>query len=219
MKKVLLLLVLFFVGCASNRTNYYMKTSVSPDSNLKVAVINENADTWWVSSVAYRVLITELMHVGFKVIERTNLEHIIKEQKLTNTIGRSLKETEDSNESTEMYITSTLDKNTIKEIGSMLGVDKLIVTYVVPNRGHKVTFCTIRLIDVYSGEVLTSTTIYSPMEGTSVDIIMKQAAYDIMQSYKTGKNIIRNKLGISTNSSQAGIVVDEEKIFRKKIDN
>ena len=206
-------------GCAPTTTNYYIKTSVSPDSNIKVAVINENADSWWVSSIAYRTLITELMDVGFKVIERTNLEQIIKEQKLTTSSGLS---NDEEDETTKEYISSVLDKNTIKEIGNMLGVDKLIVTYVVPNRNLKMSLCTIRFVDVFSGEVLTSTTIYAPLKGSSIDLLMKQAANDIMEAYKNGEGIVRDELSIDSNSnavqSDGGETMEENK-FRKTIDN
>ena len=140
MKKLILLSILMLiVSCSTQK--YYIKTSVSPESNIKVAIINENIDSWWVSSISYRVLITELMDAGFKVIERTNLENIIKEQKLTSS-GLSTSENE-NDETSKNYISSILDKNSIKEIGNMLGVDKLIITYVVPNRDRKIGICTI----------------------------------------------------------------------------
>ena len=41
MKKLLYIAIIFLtVGCAPE-TSYYIKTSVSPDSNIKIAVINE----------------------------------------------------------------------------------------------------------------------------------------------------------------------------------
>ena len=212
MKKLIFILVsILITSCATHK--YYIKTSVSPDSNIKVAVINENADSWWVSSIAYRTLITELMDVGFKVIERTNLEQINKEQKLTTSSGLTDKE----NETTKEYISSVLDKNTIKEIGNMLGVDKLIVTYVVPNRNLKISLCTIRLVNDFSGEVLTSTTIYAHLKGSSVDVIMKQAANDIMEAYKSGKKIIRNELDLETPTTNSMDRL-KESLFRSKFD-
>ena len=115
------------------------------------------------------------------------------------------------------------DKNTIKEIGNMLGVDKLIVTYVVPNRNLKISLCTIRLVDVFTGEVLTSTTVYAPLNGGSVDVLMKQAANDIMEAYKSGKGIIRDKLSVETNAQAVQTAGRGEKRednkFRKTIDN
>ena len=214
MKKLILLSILMFiVSCSTQK--YYIKTSVSPESNIKVAIINENIDSWWVSSISYRVLITELMDAGFKVIERTNLENIIKEQKLTSS-GLSTSENE-NDETSKNYISSILDKNSIKEIGNMLGVDKLIITYVVPNRDRKIGICTIRLVEVFSGEILTSTTVFAPMEGSNIDVIMKQVANDMMEAYKTGKRIIRNELELN----EGGLEDNDfkENIFRKKVDS
>ena len=210
-KLILILLPILFTSCSTH--NYYIKTSVSPYSNIKVAIINENIDSWWVSSVSYRVLITELMDVGFKVIERTNLENVIKEQKLTASGLLNYPDNE-NDEITSNPTSSVLDKNTIKEIGNMLGVDKLIITYVVPNINRKIGICTIRLVDVFSGEILTSTTVFAPMKGNEVDVIMKQVANDIMEAYTTKKRIIRNKLDVGD-----GIDGSVENIFRKRVDS
>ena len=219
MKQLLYIIILLTIGCAP-KTSYYIKTTVSPDSNIKIAVINENADSWWVSSIAYRTLITELMDVGFKVIERTNLEDIIKEQRLTTSSGLAAGLVSGNEEINQEYVTSVLDKNTIKEIGNMLGVDKLIITYVVPNRNLKISLCTIRLVDVFSGEVLTSTTIYAPFDGGSVDVLMKQAANDIMEAYKNGNKIIRNELDLETPTTTQTNSLDglKESLFRDKFD-
>ena len=158
------------------------------------------------------------MDVGFKVIERTNLEHIIKEQRLTSGSGLTEKLISENEEKNQEYITSVLDKNTIKEIGNMLGVDKLIVTYVVPNRNLQIRLCTFRLVDVYSGEVLTSTTIYAPLDGGTVDVLMKQAANDIMEAYKNGKKIIRNNLNLDTPETELTGNRLRESLFRDKFD-
>ena len=217
MKKIIIPFILLFISCTTVKENYYIKTSVAPESNIKVAVINENADSWWVSSIAYRTLITELMDVGFKVIERTNLEQIIKEQRLSTASGLAAKLVAGNEETNQEYVTSVLDKNTIKEIGNMLGVDKLIVTYVVPNRNLKISLCTIRLVDVFTGEVLTSTTVYAPLNGGSVDVLMKQAANDIMEAYKSGKKIIRNELDLETPTTNSMDRL-KESLFRSKFD-
>ena len=76
------------------------------------------------------------------------------------------------------------------------------------------------MVDVYSGEVLTSTSIYAPLKGSSVDVLMKQAANDIMEAYKNGEGIIRDKLQSSINS-QASAGRGEglkQNSFRKKVD-
>ena len=215
-KLLYITIILFVIGCA--KTNYYIKTTTSPDSNIKVAVINENTDPYWVTSIAYRTLITELMDVGFKVVERTNLQKIIVEQNMTS---KGLIKESDAENHTE-HIMSVLDKNNIKELGSMLGVDKLIVIYAVPSSNLKISICTIRLVDVFSAEVLTSTTIYAPLTGSialgsSIDVLMKQAANDIMEAYKSGEKIIRNKLSID--QSNKSRETSPEAIFRNNFDN
>jgi curli biogenesis system outer membrane secretion channel CsgG len=222
MKRMFLISMIFTMfNCAVQRGEYYIKTSISPaDSSMKVAIINENVDSWWVSSIAYRVLITELMDVGFKVIERSNLEQVIKEQKFTESM--TIKKDKNEKEESQNFTLSVLDKNSIQEIGNMLGVDYLIITYVVPRYDLKMALGTFRLVNVYSGEIVTSTTVYSPMDGSEVDVLMKQVANDIMYVSKNGKGIVRNRLGISppsSGTSNGQMRSTLEKTFRVKVDN
>lgn len=188
MKKIycVFLVSFFFLSCAPQH-NFYLKTTVNPSrSNVKIAVISENWDYYWVSAFAYRSLITELMDVGFKVVERSNLLRILDEQKLQNS---GLVE----NNEKLLFEMHTLDKTSIAKFGKVLGVDKLVLVYVVPS-GRKLNMATIRMVDVESAVVLTSTTIIIPTRGEDVDVIMKQVAYDMAESIRTRKKIVRNKL-------------------------
>ena len=219
-------ILLIVCSCSYQPDNYYIKTSVTPSGSaynekLKVAVISENLDNWWTTSVAHRVLITELMDAGFTVVERSNLDNILKEQRLSSASGLIKNDDEEKNSSgKESYV---LDKNSISEIGEMLGVKKLILVYVVPNWNNKISLCTVRLVDVLSGKIQTSTTIHAPLSGKDIDLIMKQVANDMMSAYKTGKNIVRNKLSNSAPpTSSPGMsqgLGSSENSFRKKIDS
>lgn len=80
MRKLTLLVLLLITGCTQVPT-YYIKTVPSPKQDIiEIAIIPENWDTYWISSFAYRALITELMDVGFTVIESSNIVSIIDEQ-------------------------------------------------------------------------------------------------------------------------------------------
>ena len=208
MKKIyfVLLLSIFIINCAPQH-HFYLKTVVNPShSKVKVAVLPENWDYYWVSAFAYRSLITELMDVGFKVIERSNLVSILNEQKLQNS---GLVEDREN----FLYETRTLDRIKIAKLGKLLGVDKLVLIYVVPS-GRKLNMATIRMVDVESSVVLTSTTVIIPTKGEDVDVIMKQVASDIAESIRTRKKIIRRKLfGENQNRKKGDNFLD--KIFRK----
>ncbi len=169
MKKFYLILITFLIlaNCAP-APKYYIKTVPNPSRYFsKIAVIPENWDTFWISSFAYRALITELMDVGFNVIERSNLEAILGEQQLQQSGLIEIKEDKNVN-----FQTYTLDKNKITEIGRLLGVNNLILVYIVPT-GRKIHLGTVRLVDVETGKVLTSTTFVAPFNGEDTDIVMK----------------------------------------------
>ncbi|MFX0139539.1 MAG: CsgG/HfaB family protein [Candidatus Hodarchaeota archaeon] len=190
MKKLYIILIAFLIlaNCAP-KPKYYIKTVPTPPRYFsKIAVIPENWDTYWISSFSYRALITELMDVGFNVIERSNLEAILGEQKLQQSGLIETKEDQSVN-----FQTYTLDKNKIAEIGRLLGVNNLILVYVVPT-GRKIHLGTVRLVDVETGKVLTSTTFVAPFNGEDTDVVMKQISLDIVLALRSKSRVIHNNL-------------------------
>lgn len=191
-KLIVIGIFLIQLGCAPSSTKYYIKTVPTSKKIIsKVAIIPENLDSYWVSQFSYRALITELMHVGFTVVERSNLTAIVDEQK-TQQSGL-IKQDANIKESAKGFILNTLDQQSIVEIGEILGVDKLILTYVVPS-GRELHMATIRLVDVETAVVLISTTIIAPKLGESADIIMKQVALDLADAANNSNIIIRDHL-------------------------
>ncbi len=183
------IVVLSFFGCSPSRIDFYIKTVPTEKNYIaSVAVIQENWDNFWVSSIAYRALITELMDVGFKVVEMENLDIILDEQR--RQYSGLVDEDENDNDSKD---TGFLNKTTISEIGKMLGVQYIVPIYVVPS-GRKINMATLRLVSVETGEIVTSTTIATPTLGRDVDIVMKQVALDIGESFTKNEKIIRAKL-------------------------
>jgi hypothetical protein len=198
--KHLLLLILFasLYNCATGRVDYYIKTVPSQKNYIaKVAMIQENWDNYWVSSISYRSLITELMDVGFKVIEMENLDKILDEQKRQYS-GL----VDDSKDELESNDTGFLNKTTIAQIGKMLDVEYLIPVYVMPSN-RKVNMATVRLVSVETGEVITSTTIVTPLLGKDVDIVMKQVALDMGESFIEKKKVLRKQLFGTNNVTQS----------------
>ena len=53
---------------------------------------------------------------------------------------------------------------------------------------------TVRLVDVETAKVITSTTFVCPITGEEADIVMKQVAQDIVNSLLSEKTIIHNEL-------------------------
>jgi len=176
MKKVYILgipVFLFFslllLGCASSQ-NFYMKTVASPSSavntKMKIAIIPEN--WYWLGSPNFfpRALITELLDIGFEVIERTQLEKVLGETVLEQ---KGLTKSERQNKSKEGQKgrdISILDKNSIEELGKLLGVDALLVTYIIPNYDGNIDKATFRLVDIKTGKVMFSTTFVNRTIGT-----------------------------------------------------
>ncbi|MBN2415245.1 hypothetical protein JXO52_05360 [bacterium] len=196
MKKIVLVympMVLISFSCSN--PGYYLKTTTSPKKYYaKVAVIPENFDYYWTSSFAYRALVTELMDVGFNVIERSNLQTIFDEQDM-------LKSGLVAEDSDKKMLSLILDKMKISEIGKMLGVDYLILVFVVPY-DRRVHFGTVRFVEVKTAKVITSTTFTTQSFGEETDIIMKLVAMDILEAIKTNSTVIRNELNESNKTTK-----------------
>ena len=195
MKKLIVILgtLLACSGCFTVKSKYYVKTVPSPARFYsEVAVIPENWDSYWISSFSHRALITELMDAGFVVIERSNIEMTVKE-KQSDTKGKV--KTDD--DGTTYFEFHTLDKTSISELGVKLGVKHLILVYVVPT-GRKVHMGTIRLVDVATAKVITSTTFIAPFKGEDAAIVMRQVALDIVDVLRSKAKIIRNSLSLGS---------------------
>ncbi|MFH1958352.1 MAG: hypothetical protein ABIJ15_07755 [bacterium] len=163
-----LFLSLLLSGCATPQ-RFYMKTvrlsNAEITTKMKIAVVPEN--WYWLGSPNFlpRALITEFLELGFVVIERSQLENILKEVKLDLTgITKKGEETEASKKGVDFGI---LDKTTIKKIGEILGVDAILVTYIVPTIGDNIDKATFRLVDVETSKVLFSTTFINRKQAES----------------------------------------------------
>ena len=117
-------------------------------------------------------------------------------------------------EESKSFETRTLDKTSIAKLGQMLGVEKLLLIYVVPS-GRQLHMATIRLVDVETAKILSSTTVITPDTGQDVDIIMQQVAIDIVEVINNKETIVRNKLFTETQSS----VTSSPNDLRKKGNN
>lgn len=155
-------------GCTSG--NFYLKTVAAKDakitSDMKIAVIPENWYWLGVSNFLPRALVTEFMDLGFTVVERSQLEEVFKELKLDASGAVKEDEKKKTEQGTDFAI---LDKTSIKKLGELLGVNALLVTYIVPSYNNDVNQATFRLVDVETAQVLFSVTfINSSTDGTKL---------------------------------------------------
>lgn len=148
----------FLQGCTTS--NFYLKTVAAKDakisSDIKIAVIPENWYWLGVSNFLPRALITEFMDLGFTVVERSQLEEVFKELKLGASGAVKEKESKKLDKGGDFGI---LDKTSIKKVGEMLGVNALLISYIVPGYNQNiVNQATFRLVDVETAQVLFSVT-------------------------------------------------------------
>lgn len=163
------LLLGFLQGCSSS--NFYLKTVAAKDakitSDIKIAVIPENRYRLGLSNFLPRALITEFLDLGFTVVERAQLEEIFQEMKL----GASGAVKEEESKKLEKGLDfGVLDKTSIKKVGEILGVNALLVSYIIPGYNEEaVNQATFRLVDVETAQVLFSVTfINSSTDGSKL---------------------------------------------------
>jgi len=184
-RKILLFLLSVFISCSNY--NYFIKTVPVPTKPLfKVAVINENFDSYWVSQYTFRALITELMDEKIAVIERTQLQKLLDEKELEQA-GISEK-----SDDQKTFIYTFLDKHEIKKLGQLWGVDHIITIFIVPH-GRELHMGTVRLINVNSGKIITSTT-FELQRAQYAQKVLKKIANSIVNSLKNQDTIIDSKV-------------------------
>jgi curli biogenesis system outer membrane secretion channel CsgG len=103
---VLILGSLILNGCASTYKTV-KKPGFTLESGKRAAVMQFEGNDMNIGNSLADAFITELMDMGFDVIERTQLEKILKEQK----IG----------------MTGVLDTQTIRDVGRIAGIDILVL--------------------------------------------------------------------------------------------
>ena len=100
------LAILLITGCAGG-VKTVKSPSFDPASVKRVAVSALNGPNQTLSTSIADSFVPDLMEMGFSVVERTQLERVLKEQSL--------------------QLTGAVDPATLKEVGRIAGVDALLV--------------------------------------------------------------------------------------------
>ena len=140
MRKILILFLLVsFTGCA---TSPYITTNAVKSIDIKkysrIAIIPFGEDVLNLRNSVSEALITEFLGMGFDVVERSQLNAVLKELKL-NTSG-------------------AITVDDAKEIKKLLNIDAMLVGSVVMKSPYSVYTISLRFIDISSGEILWSST-------------------------------------------------------------
>lgn len=184
MKKLFSLIMILGLlgGCAT--PTVYIKPDFEQLNIKRVAVIPFECADETIGLTATDIFMSEFLTLHmFEVIERSQLNKVLEEQKLG--------------------FTGTLDTNTIKNIGKILGVDAIVAGSVYPNyRYEEIPFAPlpdkeiesirldVRLLDVEKGTVLWSGSQNSKnvffAVATTPDEHIRVAAKDIIKALRKG---------------------------------
>ncbi|MBI4370606.1 MAG: hypothetical protein HY547_10310, partial [Elusimicrobia bacterium] len=107
MRKFLLIFSFGFLASCSSGIKTVKSKDFDPSQPLRVAVLKLKGPDLEVAQAIPDSLVPDLMEMNFAVIERSQLEKIMREQNL--------------------QFTGMLDMNTVREIGRIAGVDALML--------------------------------------------------------------------------------------------
>lgn len=142
MKKILSVCLFLLVGCASVQTT----RNSSADTHItKIAITPFSGSDKELNAALADSLGTELIGMGYDLIERSQLEQVLAEQKLSWT--------------------GVMPTETAVELGKILNVDALLLGSVMPyepgakeiSMKGQVLSANVRLIDTRTGRVAAST--------------------------------------------------------------
>jgi hypothetical protein len=163
MKKLLIitLILLFFINCDAIRRDQQKPSDISVSQNFHFAKYKRVTILPFISHTSKRYdynisdqLTVSLMKRGYTVIERTQLEAILRELKIE--------------------LTGLIDQSDMVRIGKLLKIDALIMGSF-EDEGGWLKSSTMRMIDVATGELIVS--IYSNAWNADIQFVVN----DIMR--------------------------------------
>ena len=187
-----LLVSVFFFGCASLPVKTVKNEGFSLDKYKKIAVVHFKGNNKDAGESLAEMCVPHLMDAGFDVVERSELESILKEQKIE--------------------LSGAIDNEKMQQIGKLAGVNALVLgsfhyykketKTIVTNRRRplrllpavrttaweridstmKFDNVSIRIVDVETGKVLISSTYKDTVNGEDMDKMFEEVGRSIKEA-------------------------------------
>ncbi|HOI42961.1 MAG TPA: CsgG/HfaB family protein [Elusimicrobiales bacterium] len=151
----------FMAGCHSSNIRTSISRNATPSElrEYRVAVIS-SAQT--PESIAFSdMLTTELLPLGFRVIERNRLAAILAEQ--------------------QMSISGIIERADYEVLGKIAELDAVFI-FMAKYNGETIGACVLKLVDVKTGEVLLSTTYDKSLSKDNQGLPMSRVVRNISDS-------------------------------------
>jgi curli biogenesis system outer membrane secretion channel CsgG len=151
--QVLAIVSLFLAsGCAAPRVAIHQTWFDEPSHRIAVLPLTSEGMS---GSDISDALVTELMGSGFSIMERTDLEKVLQEQKL--------------------HYTGAIDPQTAIQAGQLAGVDFIVVGSVTKRAGRsaQIAQVNVRWVNVRTGQVMASVSLKNGLGGTAEAIAVK----------------------------------------------
>ncbi|MBL8032206.1 MAG: hypothetical protein JNJ69_00785 [Leptospiraceae bacterium] len=172
-KEILLLaLTVFFAGCRSS-VDIVISRHIDPDDIRRVAIFKMDRLSYRDNDKVSDLLTHEFLRLGYDVVERTEIERLIKEQKL----GAS----------------GLIDPNQAVAIGKLAGADSIVIgSGALEDKTRDVLkYFTIKIIDLKSGSVVVTANLTRNLEIkeaiSELSTELKKALEAHQQQKKRGK--------------------------------
>lgn len=130
------LILVALAGCATGDIVTNVSSGFSPEDlkSTRVAIVSGLKSP---ESIAFSdMLATEMLGLGFRVIERNRIEAALEEQKLS--------------------LSGILERSDYGALGKIANLDAMFI-FLAKYDGQKIDSCILKLIDIKTGEVLLST--------------------------------------------------------------
>ena len=160
---LLLVSVSLLSGCTSTRviTNISSGKTLDSFDKYTIAVVSSLRTP---ESIAFSdMLSTELLGLGFHVIERNRIEAALEEQKLS--------------------LSGVLEKSNYDTLGKIANLDGIFI-FLAKYDGKQVDSCILKLIDVKTGELLLSTN-YKAAHGSEMIGVAEKISASIRSKFQS----------------------------------
>jgi len=193
-KFIFVVVAAILLACCAVSVKTMKNSSFDIEKYKKVAVVDFQGNNKEAGNTLAEMFVPHLMETGFDVIERSGMDKLLKEQKVS--------------------LSGALDSDTVHKIGKILGVDALVFgnfhytkkeskstvvvsrkpRWFVPRRTAAytkmtsqeiLTGITVRVVDVETGKVLLSSTFPEEINGEEIDVCFEDISKSMTEAIKS----------------------------------
>ena len=189
----------FVSGCSVNNS-FVCKTRVTDKvanskgdqlKNRSVVILQDFTYSYYrLPDYISKSMTEAFMANGYSVVERSNLESIFAEQKMSLSGAVKRDEIVDSEKKGNSSQNNVLDKVTIAKIGELTGANTILMVFAVPDGIDGLKNLNLRMVDVSTAEVIFTLNLINEGKDALPNAFINPLVEFVLSEHKKGSKVI-----------------------------